>query len=61
MTMPLVAGTYRLDQNHTQIGFTVVHLGLTPVRGLFPDFEGILQVGDRLTDTTLHVSITTPS
>src|SRR5262245_34572288 len=57
MTLALPAGTYRLDQQHSQIGFTVTHLGLTPVRGLFPDFEGVLHVGDRLSDVALTVSI----
>jgi polyisoprenoid-binding protein YceI len=57
MTLPLAAGTYRLDQHHSQIGFTVVHLGLTPVRGLFPGFDGVLRVGERLSDVVLSVSI----
>ncbi len=57
MSLPLTAGTYRLDHNHSQIGFTVTHLGLTPVRGLFPEFDGVLRVGERLSDTVLTVSI----
>ena len=57
MSLALPAGTYRLDQQHSQIGFTVTHLGLTPVRGLFPEFEGVLTVGDRLSDVALTVSI----
>lgn len=57
MTLPLAPGTYRLDQQHSQIGFTVTHLALTPVRGLFPDFDGVLRVGERLSDTALTVSI----
>jgi polyisoprenoid-binding protein YceI len=57
MSLPLAAGTYQLDQHHSQIGFTVMHLGLTPVRGLFPEYEGTLRVGDRLADTALTVSI----
>jgi polyisoprenoid-binding protein YceI len=61
MALPLAAGTYRLDQQHSQIGFTVTHLGLTPVRGLFPDFDGVLRVGDRLPDVALTVSISMSS
>jgi len=57
MTLALPAGTYRLDQQHSQIGFTVTHLGLTPVRGLFPEFEGVLTVGEQLSDVALAVSI----
>jgi len=57
MMLPLAAGTYRLDQHHSQIGFTVMHLGLTPVRGLFPEFDGVLRIGDRLSDVALMVSM----
>jgi polyisoprenoid-binding protein YceI len=57
MTLPLPTGVYRLDPLHSQIAFTVTHLGLTPVRGLFPGFDGVLHVGEQLSDTTLRVSI----
>jgi len=57
MTLPLAPGIYQLDPLHSQIGFTVTHLGLTPVRGLFPGFAGTLQVGERLEDVVLDVSI----
>lgn len=57
MTLPLAPGSYQLDPLHSQIGFTVIHLGLTPVRGLFPDFTGVLRVGEGLEDTALDVSI----
>jgi polyisoprenoid-binding protein YceI len=61
MGLPLAAGDYRLDQHHSQIGFTVVHLGLTPIRGLFPDFDGLLRIGSEPSDTTLQVSVGLPS
>ena len=61
MSLPLAAGTYRLDHHHSQIGFIVIHLGLTPVRGLFPDFDGVLEVGERLEDTALRISVGMPS
>ena len=61
MTLPLAAGTYRLDPVHSQIVFAVTHLGLTPVTGLFPEFEGTLRVGDRLEDVGLEVSIKMPT
>ena len=57
MTLALPAGTYQLDQQHSQIGFTVTHLGLTPVRGLFPQFEGELRIGEQLSDVALTVSV----
>ena len=61
MALPLDPGTYRLDRSHSQIGFSIVHLGLTPVRGLFPDFEGTLRVGEGASDTVLTVSVGMPS
>jgi len=57
MPLPLARGTYLLDVTHSQIGFTVVHLGLTPVRGLFADFSGQLTVGDSADDSELDVTI----
>lgn len=61
MTLPLAAGTYRLDRHHSQVGFTITHLGLTPVRGLFPEFDGALHVGEGLGDSHLEVSVGLPS
>ncbi|MEZ5263764.1 MAG: hypothetical protein R2755_18780 [Acidimicrobiales bacterium] len=40
MTLPLGPGRYALDLTHTQIGFAVTHLGLTPIRGVFARFDG---------------------
>jgi len=57
MTLPMAPGTYQLDPLHSQIGFTVTHLSLTPVRGPFPEFVGTLQVGERLEDVVLDVAI----
>ena len=61
MGLPLAPGTYRLDQGHSQIGFAVTHLGLTPVRGLFPTFEGVFTIGEQVADTSLKVSATMSS
>ena len=32
--------TCHLDPNHTQIGFVVTHLGITPIRGVFARYDG---------------------
>jgi polyisoprenoid-binding protein YceI len=48
----LVAGSlsaetiYRIDRNHTTIGFAASILGLSKVTGKFPDFEGTIVVPD---------------
>lgn len=36
----LAADTYVIDKTHSEIGFQVIHLGLSKVRGQFKDFEG---------------------
>ncbi len=57
MTLPLAAGTYRIDETHTQIGFVVTHLGLTPIRGIFAEFSGQLVVGETEAASQLDVAI----
>lgn len=61
MHLPLAPGTYLLDETHTQIGFVVTHLGLTPIRGIFAEFSGQLAVGDTAAASRLEVSISVPS
>lgn len=38
----VTAGDYRLELNHTQVRFTVDHMGITPLSGSFPASEGSL-------------------
>lgn len=57
MTLPLAAGRYRIDETHTQIGFVVTHLGLTPIRGIFAEFSGQLVVGETAASSQLDVAI----
>lgn len=47
-TSPVPAGTWALDPAHSQVGFSVKHLGIATVRGNFETFEGALVVGDDL-------------
>ncbi len=45
----LTAGRYNIDPSHSEVGFTVRHLGLSKVRGRFNTFSGTLDIGsDRL-------------
>jgi polyisoprenoid-binding protein YceI len=56
-TIPgLVAGTYALDTNHSEIGFTVRHL-MTKVRGTFKEFAGEIVVNDSLEASTATVTV----
>jgi polyisoprenoid-binding protein YceI len=38
------AGTYKIEPNHTQIGFSVSHMGFTNFLGLFSGASGTLQL-----------------
>ena len=61
MSLPIPAGTYAIDPVHTQLGFSVTHLGISVVRGAFDSFSGSLTVGDTLAETALSVDAETAS
>jgi polyisoprenoid-binding protein YceI len=42
----LPTGTWTVDPVHSNIEFSVKHLGIATVRGAFNDFEGTFEVGD---------------
>ena len=54
-------GTWTIDANHSNIGFAARHLMTTKVRGTFTSFSGTIEIGDEPTDSTVSVSIDTPS
>jgi len=56
-TIPgLVAGTYAIDNAHSEIGFTVRHL-MTKVRGTFQEYAGEIIVKDSLEESTANVTV----
>lgn len=55
-TLPAV-GTWSLDPSHSAVGFSVRHLGLSKVRGLFSSFTGDVVVGEEPTQSSVHVAI----
>jgi polyisoprenoid-binding protein YceI len=57
MGNPIEPGDYPFDTTHSQIGFSVQHLGLTPVRGLFTGYAGRLVVADLAASSSLEVSV----
>ena len=57
MGNPIEPGDYPFDKTHSQIGFSVQHLGLTPVRGLFTGYEGRLLVADLAAGSALDVTV----
>ncbi len=40
----VVAGSYTLEPKHTQVRFTVMHMGFTPFTGSFSDASGTLDL-----------------
>ena len=56
-SLPLTAGRWALDTNHSSVGFTVRHLGVSKVRGRFNEFETHVVVGETLADTTVSATI----
>ncbi len=42
--LPIDAGTWKLDPTHSQLGFSIRHLGISNVRGLFPTVDGTVEV-----------------
>jgi polyisoprenoid-binding protein YceI len=57
MGLPLEPGEYAFDTTHSQIGFRIEHLGLTPVRGLFAGYQGRLVVADVAASSSLEVTV----
>ena len=48
-TTPLIpAGTWKVDPAHSEVGFSVKHMGIANVRGKFTAFEGTLEMKDDL-------------
>jgi polyisoprenoid-binding protein YceI len=56
-TLPLATGTWTADANHSNVGFTVRHLGLSKVRGRFEDVSATLVVGTDLESTSVTAEI----
>jgi polyisoprenoid-binding protein YceI len=53
----LTTGTWTIDAAHSEIGFTVRHLGVSKVRGRFNTFSGSATIGDMLADSSLSATI----
>ena len=55
--LPLTSGRWTIDPMHTDVGFTVRHLGLSKVRGRFGDVSGSVRIGDDVGDTDVEAVI----
>lgn len=56
-TLPLAPGRWTLDANHSAVGFSIRHLGVSKVRGQFRSFDAELVVGDSLATSSVTATI----
>ena len=56
-TLPLVPGTWTLDPLHSEVGFTIRHLGISKVRGAFRQLDAELVVGPTLAESSVTATI----
>lgn len=55
----VTAGTYQVDANHTQVIWTVDHLGISPLSGMFGKIGGTLVIDPKAPDAA-KLDITLP-
>ena len=55
MGLPIRVGTYPIDTAHSQLGFSLMHLGISAIRGTFDEYSGELNVGDDLDSTSVTI------
>ena len=60
-TTAIPTGTWAVDPIHSQVGFSVKHMGIATVRGTFGEFEGRLEAGEDLEHTKAYGSVKTAS
>jgi polyisoprenoid-binding protein YceI len=59
-TTGLVAGTWNIDNSHSEVGFTVRHL-MSKVRGAFTEFSGTFVTTDNPLESSIDVTIVSSS
>ncbi len=57
LALPLIAGRWALDTNHSSVSFSVRHLGVSKVRGRFQRFDVDVLVGATLAESSLVATI----
>src|SRR3954452_3753456 len=56
-SLPLAPGRWAVDTNHSSIGFSIRHLGVSKVRGRFTRFDADVVIGETLDTTTVCATI----
>jgi len=55
------SGAWAVDTGHTQIGFSIRHLGISTVHGFFTEYSGEAIIGDDLDSSSIALSAKTSS
>jgi polyisoprenoid-binding protein YceI len=59
--MPLSTGVWKIDTGHTQLGFSVRHLGISTVHGLFARYSGRAEIGPDCASSSIELTVDTES
>src|ERR1700724_3345007 len=57
VSLPLAPGHWAVDTNHSSIGFSIRHLGVSKVRGRFTRFDADVVIGDTLDTTSVTATV----
>src|SRR5258706_13319279 len=57
VSLPLVPGRWAVDSNHSSIGFSIRHLGVSKVRGRFTRFDAEVVIGETLDATSVSATV----
>src|ERR1700704_2500472 len=57
VSLPLSPGRWSVDTNHSSIGFSIRHLGVSKVRGRFARFDADIVIGETLDTTTVGATV----
>jgi polyisoprenoid-binding protein YceI len=57
VSLPLAPGRWAVDTNHSSIGFSIRHLGVSKVRGRFTRFDADVVIGETLDTTTVNATV----
>jgi polyisoprenoid-binding protein YceI len=58
---PAPAGTWRVDPDHSRVGFAVRHTGIATIRGQFTEFDGTLELTGDLSTARAYGSVSVAS
>ena len=57
LSLPLSPGRWAVDTNHSSIGFSIRHLGVSKVRGRFTRFDADIVIGETLDATKVSATV----